>query len=78
MVMAPHVTNAPITVTTGAERFGKLSAEKQRLILGPKMFDAYNSGQIALGDIVAYSSNDRWGPSIGVRSARSLAQAAEQ
>lgn len=55
-------------IESGIERFGKLSAEQQRMILGPKKYEAYADGRIGLGDVVQRRESDAWGTTRSVAS----------
>jgi hypothetical protein len=70
-------TQVPVTdlspgLATGPARFANLDTETQRRILGPKKFDAYQSGQISLKSLAGMKDNGRWGMT---RHERNLADA---
>ena len=73
--MAPKVRDRPNRIgATGAERFDMLSANDQRYILGPGMFEAWKDGQVSLSptganSIVGQRNDAQWG---SMRHARSL------
>lgn len=48
-------------VLTGEERFARLPAERQRVILGARAYEAYRAGQVRLADFVGQRYDPRWG-----------------
>lgn len=72
---APKVRDRPNRIgATGAERFDALSADDQRAILGPGMYEAWKDGRVSLSptganSIVGRHDDPRWGT---MRHARPL------
>ena len=72
---APKIKDRPNRIgATGAERFDLLSADDQRYILGPGMYEAWKDGQVSLSpnganSIVGRRDDAQWG---SMRHARSL------
>lgn len=58
-------------VSTGVDKFARLSSADQRQILGAGKFDAYANGRLALTDLVQPTQHDRWGPGLRERSLQS-------
>jgi len=73
--MAAKVKGRPNRIgATGEERFAKLSADDQRAVLGPGMYEAWKDGQVSLSptganSIVGRHTDPQWG---SMRHARSL------
>lgn len=51
-------------IETGAELFAGLTDDQQREILGPGVWELYQSGAIALADMARTDIDPRWGPSV--------------
>ncbi len=69
---APRVKGSKQRIATGSERFAALSAERQRVALGPAAYEAYRDGALRLEDLVGRTHSERWGDSIRVRSLREV------
>jgi HK97 family phage portal protein len=60
-VMVPNLTDAPLSMASGKEKFSDLSDEEQEQILGSQLFDLYRSGKVGFDDLVTQTHDARWG-----------------
>ena len=74
----PQVRGLPALIPedqAGAARFGRLSEDEQREILGPKKFELYRAGRIRLEDMTVKTYDRDWGPQ---RHEATIAEALER
>lgn len=58
------IPDTTASVPSGASWFDGLSAADQRSVLGPSKYDAFNSGNLSLSDLIGYDDDPLWGRSI--------------
>lgn len=63
-----------LDVEPGTEAFKRLSADRQRQILGPAKYRAYSQGKLTLPDLVKVTRDARWGITRTERSFRELSR----
>lgn len=74
----PLIDGVPHRLKPGAQMFAALEESDQLRILGPRKFEAYRSGQLALGDLVAHTDSPEWGPGVRERSMAELTGASRR
>lgn len=57
----PNVTESRPQITSGEDAFARQPASVQRAVLGPKAFDAYKKGDVALADFIHVDHSREWG-----------------